>query len=44
MEPKVHYKKINAPKKRLRIVLESLQSGVNKAELCRKEGLYLHNN
>lgn len=35
------YRKINDSKERLRIVLASLQPGVNKSELCRKEGIYL---
>lgn len=38
---KGHYKKINDPKERLRTALESLQLGVNKSELCRREGIYL---
>lgn len=40
MEPKSNFRKINDPKERLRIVLASLQPGVNKSELCRKEGIY----
>jgi len=35
------YRKINDPKERLTIVLASLQPGVNKSELCRKEGIYI---
>lgn len=38
---KNNYLKINDPKERLRIVLASLQPGVNKSELCRKEGIYI---
>ncbi|MBD3269619.1 MAG: transposase [Candidatus Omnitrophica bacterium] len=34
------YRKIKDPKERLRIVLAGLQPGVNKAELCRREGIY----
>lgn len=41
MEPREAYRKINDPKERLRIVLTSLQSQVNKSELCRQEGIYL---
>jgi len=41
MELKNNFRKINDPKERLRIVLTSLQPGVNKSELCRKEGLYI---
>ena len=41
MEPRKIYRKINDPKERLRIVLASLQPGVNKSELCRKEGIYI---
>ncbi|MBL7071408.1 MAG: transposase [Candidatus Omnitrophica bacterium] len=41
MEPRKCYRKINDPKERLRIVLASLQPGVNKSELCRQEGIYL---
>lgn len=41
MEPRKCYRKINDPKERLRIVLASLQAGVNKSELCRQEGIYL---
>lgn len=41
MEPRNSFRKINDPKERLRIVLASLQPGVNKSELCRKEGIYL---
>lgn len=41
MEPKNNYRKINDPKERLRIVLASLQPGVNKSELCRQEGIYI---
>ena len=41
MEPKSNFRKINDPKERLRIVLASLQPGVNKSELCRKEGIYI---
>ena len=40
MEPKSNFRKINDPKERLRIVLASFQPGVNKSELCRKEGIY----
>lgn len=42
MEPINNYRKINDPKERLRVVLTSLQPGVNKSELCRKEGIYIH--
>ena len=41
MEPKSNFRKINDPKERLRIVLASLQPGINKSELCRKEGIYI---
>jgi transposase-like protein len=41
MEPRNDYRKINDPKERLRIVLTSLQPGVNKSELCRQEGIYI---
>jgi len=41
MESKSIYRKINDSKERLRIVLVSLQPGVNKSELCRREGIYL---
>ena len=41
MELGKDYRKISDPKERLRIVLTSLQPGVNKSELCRKEGIYL---
>ncbi len=41
MESKSNFRKINDPKERLRIVLASLQPGVNKSELCRKEGIYI---
>lgn len=41
MEPGKSYRKTNDPKERLRIVLASLQPGVNKSELCRQEGIYL---
>jgi transposase-like protein len=41
MEGKKLYRRINDPKERLRIVLLSLQPGVNKSELCRREGIYL---
>jgi transposase-like protein len=41
MEPRNNYRKVKDPKERLRIVLLSLQPGVNKSELCRKEGIYL---
>lgn len=41
MAPRKSYKKINDSKERLRIVLESLQPGVNKSELCRKEDIYI---
>lgn len=40
MELISNYRKINDPKERLRIVLASLQPGVNKSELCRQEGIY----
>lgn len=42
MEPINSHRKVNDPKERLRIVLTSLQPGVNKSELCRKEGIYAH--
>jgi len=41
MELKNSYRKINDSKERLRIVLDSLQPGVNKSELCRREGIYI---
>lgn len=41
MEPVKNHRKINDQKERLRIVLASLQPGVNKSELCRQEGIYL---
>jgi transposase-like protein len=41
MESRKSSKKISDPKERLRIVLESLQPGVNKSELCRTEGIYI---
>jgi transposase-like protein len=41
MEPIKSYRKINDPRERLRIVLQSLQPGVNKSDLCRQEGIYL---
>ena len=41
MEPRNNYRKIKDSKERLRIVLASLQPGVNKSELCRQEGIYL---
>jgi len=41
MNPRKSYRKINDPKERLRIVLESLQPGTNKSELCRREGIYI---
>jgi len=41
MEQRKSYRKIGDPKERLRIVLRSLQPGVNKSELCRQEGIYL---
>ena len=41
MASRKSYKKINDSKERLRIVLESLQPGVNKSELCRKEDIYI---
>ena len=41
METRKTYRKISDPKERLRIVLESLQPGVYKSELCRREGIYL---
>ena len=40
METRKNYRIIKDPKERLRIVLLSLQPGVNKAELCRQEGIY----
>ena len=41
MESQKSYRKINDPRERLRIVLQSLQPGVNKSDLCRQEGIYL---
>jgi transposase-like protein len=41
METRKSYRKINDPRERLRIVLASLQPGINKSELCRQEGIYL---
>lgn len=41
MEPRNNYRKIKDSKERLRIVLASLQPGVNKSELCRQEGIYI---
>ena len=41
METRKNHRKINDPKERLRIVLASLQPGVNKSELCRQEGIYI---
>ena len=41
MEPRKSYRKVKDAKERLRIVLASLQPGVNKSELCRKEGIYI---
>lgn len=40
MELRNNYRRINDPKERLRIVLASLQPGVNKSELCRQESIY----
>jgi len=40
METKNLYRKIQNPEERLRIVLASLQPGINKSELCRQEGIY----
>lgn len=40
MELTNNYRKVNDSKERLRIVLASLQPGVNKSELCRQEGIY----
>ena len=37
----VKYRKIKDAKERLRIVLEGLKPGINKSELCRREGIYL---
>ncbi len=41
MESKKLCRKINDPEERLRIVLASLQPGINKSELCRQEGIYI---
>jgi len=41
MESRNLYRKINDPNERLRIVLASLQPGINKSELCRQEGIYI---
>ena len=41
MELKENRRKINDPKERLRIVLAGFEPGVNKSELCRREGIYI---
>lgn len=41
MEKGNSYRRIADPKERLRIVLSSLQPGVNKSGLCRQEGIYI---